>query len=118
MLAHELRNPLAAIRNAVQILLQKEGDTATVRSAAEILDRQVEHTVRQVDDLLDVSRISRGKIQLRKERTELAPVVNHAVETIWPLGESLGHEITVTLPPKPLYVAGTRFGWRKLWATC
>ena len=106
MLAHELRNPLAAIRNAVQILLQKETDAQTVRSAAEILDRQVEHTVRQVDDLLDVSRISRGTIELRRERTELTPVVNHAVETIRPLSESLGHEITVTLPPKSLYVAG------------
>ena len=106
MLAHELRNPLAAIRNAVQILLQKETDVATVRSAAEILDRQVEHMVHQVDDLLDVSRISRGTIELRKERTELAPVVNHALETIRPLGDSLGHEITITLPPKPLYVAG------------
>ena len=59
--------------------------------------------VRQVDDLLDVSRISRGKIELRKEQVELAPVVNHALETIRPLGDSLRHEITVTLPPKPLY---------------
>jgi CheY-like chemotaxis protein len=62
--------------------------------------------VHQVDDLLDVSRISRGTIELRKERTELAPVVNHALETIRPLGDSLGHEITITLPPKRLYVAG------------
>jgi signal transduction histidine kinase len=106
MLAHELRNPLAAIRNAVQILLQKEGDARTVRSAAEILDRQVGHMVRQVDDLLDVSRISRNKIELRKARTELAPVVNHAVEAIRPLCESLRHEITVTLPPKPLGIVG------------
>jgi signal transduction histidine kinase len=106
MLAHELRNPLASICNAVQILLQKETDAQTVRSAAEILDRQVGHMVRQVDDLLDVSRISRGTIELRKERTELAPVANHAVESIRPVGESLGHEITIALPPKPLYVAG------------
>jgi signal transduction histidine kinase len=106
MLAHELRNPLAAISNAVQLLLQKETDAQIVRSAAEILDRQVGHMVHQVDDLLDVSRISRGTIALRMERTELAPVVNHAVEMIRPLCESLGHEITVTLPPKPLYIAG------------
>jgi signal transduction histidine kinase len=102
MLAHELRNPLAAISNAVQILLRKEGDAQTVRSAAEILDRQVGHMVWQVDDLLDVSRISRGKIELRKEQVELAPVVNHAVETTRAL--CLQHEITVTLPRKPLYV--------------
>lgn len=106
MLAHELRNPLAAIRNAVQILLQKQGDAQTVRSAAEILDRQVGHMVRQVDDLLDVSRISRGKIELRKEEAELAPIVNHALTMIRPLCESLRHEITVKLPSKPLYVAG------------
>jgi signal transduction histidine kinase len=106
MLAHELRNPLAAIRNAVQVLLQKEGDAQTARSAAEILDRQVGHMVRQVDDLLDVSRISRGKIELREQQVELAPIVRHAVETVRPLCTTLGHEITVTLPPESLYVAG------------
>ena len=88
MLAHELRNPLAAIRNAVQILLRADGDARTVRSASEILDRQVGHMVRQVDDLLDVSRISQGKIELRKERTELVPVVNHAIEATRPHFES------------------------------
>ena len=106
MLAHELRNPLAAISNAVQLLLHQETDPQIVRSAAEILDRQVGHMVHQVDDLLDVSRISRGTIALRMERTELAPVVNHAVETIRPLCESLGHELTVTLPPEPLCIDG------------
>lgn len=106
MLAHELRNPLAAIRNAVQILLRKEGDPKTVRSAGEILDRQVEHMVRQVDDLLDVSRISRGKIELRKEQVELTSVVKHAVETIRPLCDRLNHELITTLPFNRLYVAG------------
>ena len=106
MLAHELRNPLAAIRNAVQILLRTDGDARTVRSASEILDRQVGHMVRQVDDLLDVSRISQGKIELRKERTELVPVVNHAIEATRPHCESLGHELTVTLPRNPVYVHG------------
>jgi signal transduction histidine kinase/ActR/RegA family two-component response regulator len=108
MLAHELRNPLAAIRNAVQILLQKEGDAQTVRSAAAILERQVGHMVRQVDDLLDVSRISRDKIELRKERVELAPIVNDALETVRPLCESLRHEIQVTLPANPLFITGDR----------
>jgi signal transduction histidine kinase len=106
MLAHELRNPLAAIRNAAQILVQQAGDANHVRSASEILERQVRHMTRQVDDLLDVSRISQGKIELRKERIELAPIVNHAVETHAQLSESLGHEIIVTLPPKSLYVDG------------
>lgn len=106
MLAHELRNPLAAIRNAVQILRRNEGDAQTTRSASEILDRQVGHMIRQVDDLLDVSRISRGKIELRKERAELAPVVKHAVETTRPLCESLRHELSVTLPPRPIFLIG------------
>ena len=62
--------------------------------------------VRLVDDLLDVSRISRGKIELRKEAVELASVVNHAVEAVRPLCESMDHELTVTLPPKPMYLNG------------
>jgi signal transduction histidine kinase len=106
MLAHELRNPLAAIHGAGQILQRTDGDAQTHRSAAEILNRQVGHMVRQVDDLLDVSRISRGQIELRKEHAELAPVVNHAVEASFPLRESLGHELTVTLPPTSMYVHG------------
>jgi signal transduction histidine kinase/CheY-like chemotaxis protein len=106
MLAHELRNPLAAIRNAVQILMRTESADPTVRSASEILDRQVGHMARQVDDLLDVSRISQGKIALRKKRIELVPVVNHAIEATRPQFECLGHELTVTLPPNPVYVHG------------
>ena len=68
------------------------------------MQRQVGHMVRLVDDLLDVSRISRGKIELRKEPVELASVVNHAVEAVRPLCESMDHELTVTLPPKPTYL--------------
>lgn len=106
MLAHELRNPLAAIRNAVAILRHNDGDAQIARSASEILDRQVGHMIRQVDDLLDVSRISRGKIELRKERVELSSVVSHAVETIRPLCQSLDHELSVTLPPGAVFLVG------------
>lgn len=106
MLAHELRNPLAAIRNATQIVLRNEGDVQTSRAASQILDRQVGHMIRQVDDLLDVSRISRGKIELRKDRTELAQIISHAVETIRPLCENLRHELSMTLPPQPIYLVG------------
>jgi signal transduction histidine kinase len=106
MLAHEIRNPLAAIRNAVQFLLQTEGDAGRARSAIEILDRQVAHMERQVEDLLDVSRVSRGKIELRKARIELAPVVNQAVEAIRPLCERLAHELIIVLPSTPLFVHG------------
>jgi len=106
MLAHELRNPLAAIRNAGQSLLRAEGDVGLIRKAATILNRQVDHMVHQVDDLLDVSRISQGKIVLRKEPTELAQVVNHALESNRPLCEGLGHDLNVTLPGRSMRVMG------------
>ena len=105
-LAHELRNPLSAIRNAVQILLQSGGEPRTVQAAAEIVDRQTGHMVRQVGDLLDVSRISQGKIELRKAQTDIVPVVNDAVESIRPLLEASGHELTIALPRKTIYVHG------------
>ena len=104
MLAHELRNPLAPIRNAVEILRRSGGDEHTVKPATEMMQRQVEHMVRLVDDLLDVSRISRGKIELRREPVELASIVHHAVEAVRPLCESMDHELTVTLPPQPTYL--------------
>ena len=69
-----------------------------------MMERQVGQMVRLVDDLLDVSRISRGKIELRKEPIELASVVHHAVEAVRPLCESMDHELTVTLPPQPMYL--------------
>jgi signal transduction histidine kinase len=104
MLAHELRNPLAAIRNAAQILRLTGGPDLRLHSASEMLDRQVGQMVRLVDDLLDVSRITRGKIELRKERVELGSVVNQAVEAARPLFESKGNELTVTQPLQKIYL--------------
>ncbi|MGH8468864.1 MAG: ATP-binding protein [Gammaproteobacteria bacterium] len=104
MLAHELRNPLAPIRNAVQVLQLTGGDAGAVKSASAMLERQVGQMVRLVDDLLDVSRISRGKIELCKEQVELASVVNQAVEAARSLVECIEHELTVTLPPQPVYL--------------
>ena len=101
-LAHELRNPLAPIRNSLQILKMPGVDAATVERSRDMMERQVEHLVRLVDDLLDVSRIMRGKIELRKERVELAAVVARAVETARPLIEAQGHELTVSVPAEPL----------------
>jgi len=101
-LAHELRNPLAPIRNALHILRMPRVDAATVRRSREMMERQVHHLVRLVDDLLDVSRVMRGNIELRKERVELATVVARAVETAQPLIEAQGHELTVSLPPDSL----------------
>jgi signal transduction histidine kinase len=103
-LSHELRNPLAPIRNALQILRLTDGNPAAVANACGILERQVRQMVRLVDDLLDVSRISRGKLDLRRERVELAEVVQEAVEISRPLIEAAGHELTVNLPPQPIYL--------------
>jgi PAS domain S-box-containing protein len=107
LMAHELRNPLAAISNSVHSLLRCEsGDWRTVRSASEILERQVSHMVRQVDDLLDMSRINKGKLELHKEPVDLARVVSHAIETMRPLRESLSHDLSITLPPDPIVLFG------------
>jgi PAS domain S-box-containing protein len=103
-LAHELRNPLAPLRNAVELLRRAGGDAALLEKARSMMERQVGQMVRLVDDLLDISRITRGKIQLRKERVELAAVVRSAVEAARPLIEAQAHELTVTLPPQPLYL--------------
>jgi PAS domain S-box-containing protein len=98
MLAHELRSPLAPISNAVQVLRLAESDEAAVRSASEVLERQVRHMGRLVDDLLDVSRITRGQIELRKERVEIRPILHQAVESARALYRHLDHDLTVRLP--------------------
>jgi PAS domain S-box-containing protein len=101
-LAHELRNPLAPIRNSLQILKMPRVDAAMAKRTRDIMERQVQHLVRLVDDLLDVSRVMRGKIELRKERVELATVVARAVETAQPLIEVQGHELDISLPAESL----------------
>jgi PAS domain S-box-containing protein len=104
MLAHELRNPLAPMSSAVQVLRLGAGDRQAVHSASEMLERQVGHMGRLVDDLLDMSRITRGKIELRKERAELGAIIDHAVEASRVLCRSMDHELTVTMPKQPIYV--------------
>ena len=101
-LAHELRNPLAPIRNSLQILKLPRVDVATVQQTRDMMERQVHHLVRLVDDLLDVSRVMRGKIELRKEPVELATVVARAVETAQPLIEVQGHRLDLSLPSESL----------------
>jgi len=103
-LAHELRNPLAPIRNSLQLLMMPGMQAAAVEQAHSMMDRQLTHMVRLIDDLMDVSRITRGKLQLRKEHVPLAAVLESALETIRPLVEQMGHELTVTLPQQPLMV--------------
>jgi PAS domain S-box-containing protein len=105
MLAHELRNPLAPIANALEVMrLSGPGDAAA--RSRQVMERQVGHLVRLVDDLLDVSRVMRGKIGLRREPVELAAVVARAVETARPVVDAEGHELTVNLPPEPLWLDG------------
>jgi PAS domain S-box-containing protein len=101
MLAHELRNPLAPIQNAVEMLRLLGGDGG-VAEARDVVERQLKQLVRLVDDLLDVSRISEGKIELRRAPFDLAGAVGQAVQTVGPLYESLGHRLSVTLPDEPL----------------
>jgi PAS domain S-box-containing protein len=102
MLAHELRNPLAPIRNVVQLLRASDLPASQLDWATATIDRQLDQMTRLVDDLLDVSRITRGKIELRKELVDLSEIMERAVEASRPLVERWGHQLTVTLPPQPV----------------
>ena len=105
-LAHELRNPLAPVRNSLEILKMRGLDAATVERTRAVMERQVHHLVRLVDDLLDVSRVMRGKIDLRREPVELATVVARAVEMAQSLIEAQGHRLELSLPQQSLLVDG------------
>ncbi|HKH48173.1 MAG TPA: sensor histidine kinase [Thermoanaerobaculia bacterium] len=102
MLGHELRNPLGAIANAAHVLQRIGPDDAPARRSVEVIQRQIQHLVRLVDDLLDVSRITRGKVELRRERMDLRDAVRHAAETLRPVVEAKDHELRVSLPAEPL----------------
>jgi two-component system CheB/CheR fusion protein len=98
MLSHELRNPLAPIRTALHILEMPQVDEEHARHAKEVIKRQMEHLVRLVDELLDISRIMHGRIELRKQPVDLVDVVKHAIETAQPAIDARGHQISVTFP--------------------
>ena len=104
MLAHELRNPLAPIRNAARVMRLTGGAGEMLDTASQMLERQVDQMVRLVDDLLDVSRISSGKIELRLGMVEVTPVIQQAVEAARGLAESPGHQLELTQPRKPMFV--------------
>ena len=108
MLAHELRNPLAAINNAVQISLRPARDQ-DLEWSKNVIQRQAKHLTRLLDDLLDAFRATHGKIELRKERIDLAPVIARAVETVRPLLEQKKHQLSLSIAPAPLGLIGDPF---------
>ena len=101
MLAHELRNPLAAIANAAQ-LARRTGSDEHREWSHEVIAGQIKHLSRMIDDLLDISRITRGKIQLRKQRLLLAPLVEYSINAVRPFLEERNHRLTVEIDPEPL----------------
>jgi len=105
-LAHELRNPLAPIRNSLHILRIAGGQDSATEQVCEMIERQVVHLVRLVDDLMEVSRITRGKIELRMEPVELAAVIRSAVEASRPLIEAAGHQLAIAIPAEAVIIQG------------
>jgi signal transduction histidine kinase len=105
-LAHELRNPLAPIRNALHILRLTDSSDSATEQVCEMMERQVGHLVRLVDDLMEVSRITRGKIELRMEPVEVAAIIRSAVEASRPLIDESRHQLAISLPPEPLVIHG------------
>jgi PAS domain S-box-containing protein len=106
MLAHELRNPLAPIRNAAQVLKLAGSTDARQQWAREVIERQIQHLTRLVDDLLDVSRITRGKVAIQREPLELSTILNRALETSRPLIDARRHHLTLSYPAERLWVEG------------
>ena len=106
ILAHELRNPLAPMRYALEVLRLVQDSPSASAQARQILERQIAHMVRIVDDLLDVSRITHGKVELRKERLQLENVVESAVELSRPAIDAARHVLTVSLPDEQVTIDG------------
>jgi signal transduction histidine kinase/DNA-binding response OmpR family regulator len=103
-LAHELRNPLAPIRNGLQIMRLAQGDTEKIERIRVMMDRQVGQMVHLIDDLLDLSRISHGKIDLRKQRIDLAEAIGQAIEASRPFIAQSDHELLIKFPAGPIHV--------------
>jgi signal transduction histidine kinase/ActR/RegA family two-component response regulator len=105
-LAHELRNPLAPIRNSLHILRLSTSSDPAAEQICQMMERQVSHLVRLVDDLMEVSRITRGKVELRKEHLDVATVIRSAVESSRPLIEASGHQLAISVPVEPVFIDG------------
>ena len=102
ILAHELRNPLAPIRTGLELMRLADDDAVLMEEVRATMERQTQHMVRLIDDLLDVSRITRGTIELRKSPVELSSIVEQALETVRPIIEEQGHRLSVELPKQSL----------------
>ena len=105
-LAHEIRNPLAPIRHELEIMRVAHGNPEVIERARAVMERQLAHLVHLVDDLMDVSRITRGKLELRREKLSLADALQAALEASRPLIDAAHHELIINMPPKPIYVLG------------
>jgi PAS domain S-box-containing protein len=106
MLAHELRNPLAPMRNAVTVMQLETLSSPALRNCRDIIDRQLTQVTRLVDDLLDIGRLTTGKIKLRSEVLRLAEIVGRSVETARPVIDARHHQLEVDLPDEPIYANG------------
>lgn len=104
LMSHELRNPLATLSSGLELLKLAEGDALTTESARGMMERQLKQLVRLVNDLLDISRITTGKLQLQKEKVQLAAVLEDAVEASRTLINQHDHQLTVTLPSRPVFL--------------
>ncbi len=102
VLAHELRNPLAPVKNSLEIIKRAHSDLGLLDHARETMERQLSHMVRLIDDLLDVSRITHNRLELRKSTCELRSIIEQAVQTVQPLADSRGHRLSVELPDTPI----------------
>jgi signal transduction histidine kinase/CheY-like chemotaxis protein len=104
MLAHELRNPLAPLRNMLEVMKQPDADPESQRAARDTMERQLAQMVRLIDDLLDLSRITRDRLELRKQRVLLSSVIEQSLEAARSMAECVGHHIHVDLPAEPIHV--------------
>ncbi len=104
MLSHELRNPLAPVLNSVHVLRHSPGDPSLVQFAGNMVERQVRHMARLIDDLLDVTRLTHGKVRLRAERVELGALAERAAESVRPLMGERGHQLTLVPHPQPIWL--------------
>lgn len=104
MLAHELRNPLAPVRNALTLMQLEPMASPAMRNSRDIIDRQIRHLTRLIDGLLDVGRFNTGKVKLRKEPARMEELVARSVETVRPLMEARRHQLSISLPDDPVWV--------------